>query len=344
MAKTHFRDDHTEFVPGRAYSYARDGDGQLHAVPNNLTALGSSSLYTTIDDLAKWVINFEEQRVGGTAVIERMTKRGVLNDGEQIGYAFGLAVGRYRGLRTLSHGGSWAAFRTYLVHFPDQAFSVVVLGNHAPANSSRAAYDIVDLYLADELSPRSTSESEREPEPVSVPTALLHEYVGTYRLGPAWYVTVTRADSGLRVQATAEDAFPTVARSDTVFWVPDYGAAITFLRDEAGTIDRFSYRGMTCPKVPGELPLGGERLAEYEGEYESDELATTYVVAVEEGALTVRHRRHGVIDLTPAWNDDFRGAQWFLRSVEFDRDDTGQVTGFRVTQGRSRNLWFVKRN
>ena len=57
----------------------------------------------------------------------------------------------------------------------------------------------------------------------------------------------------------------------------------------------------------------------------------------------MRHRRHGSIPLTPAWMDDFRGDAWFLNAVEFDRDRLGEVTGLRVTQGRSRNLRFVKR-
>ena len=111
MNDTHFHDDHTEVVPNKAYGYARDSEGNYHAVPNGLTALGSSSLYTTIDDLAKWVTNFETKNVGGEEVVERLFQRGVLNDGTQIGYAFGIGVGRYRGLRTYSHGGSWAAFR-----------------------------------------------------------------------------------------------------------------------------------------------------------------------------------------------------------------------------------------
>ncbi|KPJ89307.1 MAG: hypothetical protein AMS18_12555 [Gemmatimonas sp. SG8_17] len=345
MTNTHFHDDHTELVPNKAYGYARDSDGRFHAVPDNLTALGSSSLFTTIDDLAKWVINFEDKRVGGATVIDRMTQRGVLNNGTQIGYAFGLGVGRYRGLRTISHGGSWASFRTFLIHFPEQQFSVVVLGNYSPSDPNRAAYDIVDLYLADELTPRTgAGPTEREPEPVDVPAALLDQYVGTYRLGPAWYVTITRADNGLITQATAEEAFPMSARSDSVFWVGDYGAAIVFSRDESGQVDRFRYRGMVCPRVADLPPPSGEQLAEYEGEYVSKELNTTYVAAVEQEELVLRHRRHGVITLTPAWNEDFRGGQWFLQSVEFDRGDSGQVTGFRVTQSRSRNLRFVKRN
>jgi hypothetical protein len=345
MTDTHFHDDHTEVVANKAYGYARTPDGQFHAVPNGLTALGSSSLYTTIDDLAKWVINFEEKSVGGVAVIDRMAERGELNDGSQIAYAFGLSVGRYRGLRTISHGGSWASFRTFLVHFPYQQFSVVVLGNFSPANPSGTAYSLVDLYLAEELDPEPTGGAgESDPEDFEVAASLLDEYVGTYRLGPAWYVTITRSGGKLMTRATAEDAFPMAARTESTFWVDDYGADMTFLRDDLGHVDRFRYRGMVCPKVEDLPPTSVEQLDEYTGEYFSEELQTTYAVAIEEGELQLRHRRHGAVSLTPAWRDDFRGAQWFLRSVEFDRSDSGQVTGFRVTQSRSRNLRFVKRN
>jgi CubicO group peptidase (beta-lactamase class C family) len=344
MTHTHFHDDHTELVTNRAYGYSRDSDGLFHAVPNGLTALGSSSLYTTIDDLARWVINFEEKSVGGEAVIDRMTQRGVLNDGTQIGYAYGLSIGRYRGLTTKSHGGSWASFRTFLIHFPDQHFSVVVLGNFEPANPNRVAYSLVDLYLATELDPQPTAEApESEAETVEVPTSLLDQYAGTYRLGPAWYVTISRSGGGLRARATAEDIFPVAARSDSTFWVEDYGAAVTFLRNDSGRVDRFRYRGMTCPKLEDEPQPSGPQLTEFIGEYVSDELSTSYVVAVEDGELVMHHRRHGTISLTPAWKDDFRGGEWFLNSVEFDRDESGNVIGFRVTQGRSRNLQFVKR-
>jgi CubicO group peptidase (beta-lactamase class C family) len=345
MTSTHFHDDHTEVVANKAYGYSRNSEGEFHAVPNGLTALGSSSLYTTIDDLARWVINFEEKRVGGEAVIDRMVQQGILNDGKQIAYAYGLSIGRYRGLTTVSHGGSWASFRTFLVHFPDQNFSLVVLGNFSPSNPNRTAYDLVDLYLADQLDALATDETpESEAETVELPVSLLNEYVGTYRLGPAWYVTITLTGDRLNTRATAEDTFPMAARSDSVFWVEDYRSSITFLRDASGRVDRLRYRGLNRPKVE-DLPLpSGSQLNEYTGEFVSDELVTSYEVLVEDGNLVMQHRRHGTISLTPAWRDDFRGGAWFLNAVEFDRNDDGQVFGLRITQGRSRNLRFVKRD
>ena len=95
--------------------------GLRHAV-NNTTALGSSSLYSTVEDLAKWILNFDDTRIGEQTVIEQMHQRGVLNNGEQIDYAFGLNIGEYRGLKTVGHSGSWRGFRSHLIRFPDQKF------------------------------------------------------------------------------------------------------------------------------------------------------------------------------------------------------------------------------
>jgi CubicO group peptidase (beta-lactamase class C family) len=346
MKNTHFQDDHTEVVPNKAYAYARSRDGKFSAVPNGLTALGSSSLYTTIDDLAKWCMNFDDPKVGGKNVVERMMQKGVLKSGKEINYAFGLSKGQYRSLKTISHGGSWASFRTYLVHFPEKKFSVVVLLNYSPSNSNQAAFNVVDIYLADELKPRSAPVKKKKPlrKPIEVPVSVLEEYVGTYRLGPAWYVTITKDGDRLMSYATAEQIVPMTARSQSQFWVEDYGSSIMFRRDEEGEVLNFIYRGMTCPKLE-DIPLPTlEQLAEYEGEYESEELKTSYVVVLENGTLVAKHRRYGTISLTLGWKDDFRGGIWFMRSVEFFRDEEGRVAGFKVSQNRSRNQKFIKRN
>lgn len=197
MADTHFHDDHTEVVPNRAYGYGRGPDGKWQAVPNGLTALGSSSLYTTVEDLAKWVMNFDEPRVGGRSVIDRMKTRGVLNDGSHIQYAFGVNIGEYRGLPTVSHGGSWAAFRTALLHFPDQEFGVVVLANHTPFDPTSAAFRIADLYLGTELGTpeeaqptQATEVADRAgPTPLPLPASRTERGVREYG---AWHFVPDR--------------------------------------------------------------------------------------------------------------------------------------------------------
>ena len=165
MTNTHFHDDHQMILKNRAYSYqVVENDRFKHAI-NNTTALGSSSLYSTVEDLAKWMLNFENTRIGEQTVIEQMHQRGVLNNGEQISYAFGLNIGEYRTLKTVDHSGSWRGFRSHLIRFPDQKFGVVILCNLDTFNPLHLAQKVADIYLADVLTPIETSEPEKAAAP-----------------------------------------------------------------------------------------------------------------------------------------------------------------------------------
>ena len=261
MIDTHFHDDYQMILKNRAYSYQSVENGGFKHAVNNTTALGSSSLYSTVEDMAKWMLNFDDTRIGEQTVIEQMHQRGVLNDGEQIDYAFGLNIGEYRGLKTVGHSGSWRGFRSHLMRFPDQKFGVVILCNLDTLNPLSLAEKVADLYLADVLAPVEVSGSEKASEP----------------------------DAGIKSE-----------------------------------------------------PLPPEQLAEFEGDYYTEELDTTYIISVRGDGLVAQHRRHDDIVLTYT-NGHFRGDAWFFPEVHFIRDDTGCVTGFRLTGNRVRNLHFEKK-
>jgi CubicO group peptidase (beta-lactamase class C family) len=342
MTSSHFHDDHTLVVPNRAYGYARVSDSVYRAVTNNLMALGSSSLYSTVDDLAKWVINFETARVGGSAAMALTRSRGALNDGSTIPYAFGVSHGEYRGLPTVSHSGGWASFSTFVLHFPRQRVGVVVLANTNAINATRAAYDVASIVLGGELT-AATLASSSPPRSATVAPAVLDQYAGVYRLGPGWYLRIRRDGATLKTQATREDEVPMSARSQTEFWVEAYDAPITFQRDASGKVTHVMYRGRRAPRVEGTSPPPSIPVAQLVGDYTSDELQTTYRVERSDGALVMRHYRHGTITLVPAWGDDYSGSMWFMRSVQFERDGAGKVTGLLVNvDERSRDIRFRK--
>ena len=338
MAKTHFQDNHREVVPNRAYGYSSAADG-YEVIHDGLAAFGSSSLFTTIDDLTKWAANFDGPTVGGTAVIERMHEPGELNSGRPVNYAFGLGFSEYRGLRTSNHRGAWGGFRSCFLRFPEQYFTVMVLSNHASFNASRRCYRIADMYLADLMEREETSTSDGERAEVAVEAALLDEYVGTYKWGPALLVTITREGDRLVTQATAESQSPTRAVSDTEFWVDDYGALLTFRRNSAGGVTWIQSRGIQRPRVQPFQP-SVEQLEEYVGRYFSEELATAYDVVLRGDLLLALHRRRSEITLTPTIKDEFRASAWYIGAAIFVRDRDGTITGMRVGTDRARNLWF----
>lgn len=184
MVNTHFHGDHEVIVKNRACSYYPAGNGGHKNSINNLMALGSSSLYSTVEDLAKWVINFDEPHVGGAAVIKQMRQQGILNNGEMIKYAFGLSISQYGGLRTVDHSGSWAGFRSHLLHFPEQKFGIIILSNLSSVNTVSLARQVASIYLADEIIPeerRANPKGEHtSPSPVQLKAEQLDEFIGDY--------------------------------------------------------------------------------------------------------------------------------------------------------------------
>ncbi|HUF49793.1 MAG TPA: serine hydrolase domain-containing protein [Longimicrobiales bacterium] len=199
MRDTHFHDDHTMIVPRRAASYRRTADGTYRHVPNNLTALGSSSLFTTVEDLARWVANFGAGTVGGARVVARTHQRGVLARGDTIAYAFGQSVGTYRGVPSVSHTGSWAGYRTILQRFPQHDLAIIILANTAEINTTMLAQRIADSYLGTAAAPAAvtapvTRAADAPAPPRWTPSAdELHQLAGTYtsaELMTAWSLTV----------------------------------------------------------------------------------------------------------------------------------------------------------
>lgn len=347
MRRSHFQHDHSAVVEDRAYGYARLGDGSFRVVTDQLTALGSSSLFSTVDDLARWMINLGSRSVGGNEVQSLMRTRYTLTTGTTIPYAFGLSHGTHRGLPTLAHSGSWAQFATYVVYFPEQRLGVVVLANSAIVNPTRAALDVADAFLGPATVATAPDTSLRARLAVAVPRATLDTYAGLYRLGPGWYLEVRREGDALRTRATNEGEFPMVAKSPREFWVEAYSGGMTFLRDARGRVDTLLYRGIRAPRVDttaARRTLTAADLEAFAGRYESPELATTYEFAVKDGALTVSHFRHGSAPLTWTWQE-FTSPWWFMRAVTFERDANGRVTGLLVDSGeRSRANRFVRRD
>jgi CubicO group peptidase (beta-lactamase class C family) len=153
MTHTHFHDDHTMLVPGRARSYAPDsasGSGWKLADWNN-DIVGQGGLMTTVEDLAKWDANFSTGQVGGQGFLKRQLVRGVFNNGKTDTYASGLTVTTYRGLPIVEHGGSSGGYRAQLSRYPTANTSVSVLCNASNANPGMLAQRVADGLLGDKF-------------------------------------------------------------------------------------------------------------------------------------------------------------------------------------------------
>jgi CubicO group peptidase (beta-lactamase class C family) len=323
-----------------ASSYVIDPSGRLQLAVNVLNAPGPSSLRTSIDDLVRWVTNFDSGRVGGSAVFAHVRTPGRLNGGVATAYGFGVELQRYRGAHTIEHSGAWAGYTANVLYFQEHQAGVIVLSNLGSVNPIRASRALADIFFADVL-------GDVLPPPVPprhdarVDPHVLDRYTGTYRLGPGWYLRVGREGRALTVQANGEPKTNALAISDTAFWVPDYKSLIAFSGDAVPVLRLRDLRGEQVLSAGLTTPAAFDQFA---GRYTSDEVSASVTIAVDNRTLVLRTAHGQTTSLAHAWGDDFSGSRYPFSAVTFERDQAGQVVALSVfANERNRNVRFVKR-
>jgi CubicO group peptidase (beta-lactamase class C family) len=152
MTSTHFHDDHTMLVPGRASAYSPLPEGGYRINVWNNDIVGQGGLIVTVNDLLEWDENFYTGKVGGPGFLKRQLQQGKLTNGTVLSYAFGLTVGQYRGLSLVEHSGSSGGYRTIISRFPTEHASVVALCNTTEANTTTLSHQVADIVLGSKLS------------------------------------------------------------------------------------------------------------------------------------------------------------------------------------------------
>ncbi len=339
MQATLVSDDYSKVIPHLATSYYQNGN-EFHKATDQLTAFGSSSIYTTVEDLSKWVICFQRGLADKDPVYLRMIQTDTLNDGKPNNYAYGLVIDSHNGVKEVSHDGGWAAYATNISNFPDQKVGIILLSNSGNFNADGESDAVARLVLNLKAGSEQKREDLSKLPTVKVDSNILKKYLGTYQLGPGWFVTFTLEDGQLMTQATGEDKFPTELKSDTTLWVPAYNSSVKFVQitDKANAI---VYHGKVSNRVTP-IKVDPSQLAQFAGSYYSKELEATYRITLEKGRLVGHHMRLGDFNLSPDMitADTFGSAAG--GSMAFYRDGQHKVAGFKLSGGRIRNIVFER--
>src|SRR3989442_104807 len=183
MTHTQYRDDHTSLIANRAMAYDAKEKGTGYRLDvSYFEQTGDGAVHTSVEDLLKWDENFYTGQIGGKGFLAEIQEQGKLNNGKVLDYAKGLFIQDYRGLHTVSHGGSWGGYRAELLRFPEQHFSVACLCNLGSARPSNRARRVADVYLASLMKPKEANkEPEKEHEKVQTPVSLTAEQLKSYQ-------------------------------------------------------------------------------------------------------------------------------------------------------------------
>ncbi len=348
MTRTHFHDDHRRIVRERAYSYEKSPYG-YEAAPLNYANAGATSLFTTPTDLVRWLDNVREPKVGGRAAVERLQEQAVLADGKKLDYALGLAIGQSRGLRTISHGGGDAGYRSFVLWFPEPELGVAVVSGLASFDSGGTAHKVAQIFLgektsAEERDPSAPPAPEKPRQYITLAPSVLDQYVGHYRTEVGLEADVRREGGKLLGEVPGSGLQELLPVSTNRFVLALGSAEVEFLVQKEGPMRlKFRQEGTT---IMGERiavnPQKPARLDEYQGTYWSDELETEYTITCRDGKLAANHIRHGEIALAPSGKDRFTSREWFMPEVVFLRDGSNSVSGLKLGGGRVTGIRFTR--
>ena len=349
MSNTLFYDDHQKIVKNRAYSYYQDGAVYKKSVLNYANA-GATSLFTTVEDLALWAIHLNNPPAADAAMVNQMNTKATLNNGTTIDGALGQFVVDYKGLLQIQHGGADAGYRTYLGRFPEQKFAVIVFSNEASFNPGNMALKVADVYL-EKFYARTEHVKPKKEQPVKSVKLLpkqLEVFCGSYWDDQAKSSRkIYLKNDTLYYHRTDNSESPLIPVSNSEFKminVPDDLRVAFGKNSENKSTMTVTIAGTPPSNFIGYEPANYtiEQLKQFEGHYYSEELSAAYTLRLKEGKLTAIHPRLSDIQLNPIMHDLFSGNRFFMGLVQFDRTSNGDITGFRVSSGRVRNLRFVK--
>lgn len=351
MTNTHFYDDHTFVIKGLVDGYLpKTGGSFVKWMPAD-DHVGSSNLFTTVEDLARWDQNFYDKKVGGEPVLQQMLKVGSLTDGSRLEYAAGLYVVPYRGLQTVVHNGSTLGYQGNLLRFPNQRFSVALLCNVRGNNPEALSRRVSDIYLADQLTPVATAQSSPMVAPSN--TAKLTEEELSRVAGLYWNPandTVRRvylkegklmyfrsAGNESELAPLGDNRFLMLGvrnRVEVTFKSPRPDAPFQMFFSESG-----GKPSIQEPVRPASYTSA--KLVEFAGRYYSPELDTTYSISPKDDKLLFQTGNWGDFLLSPRFVDSFANPAE-MGSVIFTRDSKSRVSGFVIRSGKVKNLSFTK--
>ena len=213
-------DSNSAIIPQRAQGYTPSPHGVHHAGYISMTIpLSAGAIYSTTGDLLKW----EQALYGGKLLTPASLTK--MTTPFKSDYAFGLSVRTVDGHKIITHNGGIEGFNTSLNYYPDDKLVVIILGNLNGGAPDQIANNLGKVALGQTV----TLSSERKE--VSVSSATLADYAGTYQMTPTINNVIAVKDGHLTTKLGKQPELDLFAESDTKFFLKAVDAEIEFFRD-----------------------------------------------------------------------------------------------------------------
>jgi CubicO group peptidase (beta-lactamase class C family) len=348
MLNTHFHDDYTEIVKNRSYSYVRTDSIHFANAILSYSNAGATSLFTNVDDMSKWIMNFYDHKIGDQKDIDQLTQKSKLNNGKEQNYAMGIVNDTYKGWRQFEHGGSDAGYSTFITVFPDLKMGFIAFSNLADLGPYMKTYQIASLFINDTTKKNATALPEKidSSRMILKDTVRIKKFAGGYISDDGIQISLRVSKNKLYANAYGQSFLLIEGDKDTFSLSLDPGVKLIlsshaagdttvygiFSPDEHHLLKKYSTTANPSDKV----------LQTYTGIYYSPELDCRYGIILKDHHLYLTNSKYKDTGLTLVGTDHLTNDYWWMNHLMVTRNKTNQITGFEVNSGRIMHLRFDK--
>ena len=179
-------------VPHLAMGYdPKGGEGKAHTdYIHDVYLRGSGSLYSTVDDLARWIEELKTGEMLGKELCSKLLTNHVR------GYGYGISVYKSFEQPVFGHDGRINGFIADYLHYRDSDLSIILLGN-----IQTGVADFLRRDLAAILFGKSFASKARDIPVAPAYPAALDLLTGGYEFSPNFWVYVEEKDATLLARA-----------------------------------------------------------------------------------------------------------------------------------------------
>ena len=222
-------------LQNEAKGYTKENAQYKRAINWDMSwAGGAGAIYSTVEDLYKW----NEALFNGKVLQEKSLQAAltpvVLNNGKKpdnASYGYGLAVGDYRGVDVIEHGGGLQGFISQLARYPKENITVALLTNITPPEVSTNSNTIAEFLLWQKM------EKQKSNVVNSAVAEDVNQYKGRYDFHNGAVMIITAENNNLFAQLTGQPKFPIFPSGVGEYFWKVVDAKISFVKNASGEVE-----------------------------------------------------------------------------------------------------------
>ena len=347
MTNTRFQDDPSELIENRAFSYWTSDSKTYTNAFQNVYTVGDGGIFTTVEDMSKWIMNFYQPKVGDWKDIEQLTKQGKLNNGRQLSYASGITISENRGWKVYSHGGSLHGYTSLVSIYPDLKMGFIVFANIRDRSILSQINETANLFIS-----KKNEKLGSANQPVignsTFPkdSNFLKQYVGNYISEDGYILEIIWKEKKLFGTGFGQNFQLVKKEQHDTFLFPSKNNPLTklafrpIISEDTTAFDLvFPDEVLRFTKYNPSAKLDVKDLI---GRYYCPELDCTYAIALHDNELFLTSNKYRDSKLTTIGDSHLKRDSWFMNHLKIIKQPNKKISGFEVNSGNVMHLKFFK--